>query len=719
MYIEVLVGLKTTRIDKTFTYSVPFSFCEKIKIGIRVLVPFMNKNVEGFVLKINKDIPNYEVKDIIDVIDDMPILNEELLELGKYISKKTLSSLSFCYDAMLPSALKSKTKNKTINKKYVSYLVCNEIDDGLKGKQLEVYNFIKTNTKVLKKDASNISVSATNTLIKNGYVKEIKEEVYRIDNIIKKKDNNIKLNNEQLNVVNKVLESKDDFKPYLLYGVTGSGKTEVYMNIIKEVINDGKKAIVLVPEIGLTTQIIEIFKSRFGNNVAIFHSRLSDGEKYDEYRKIQKDEVSIVVGARSAIFAPFNNIGVIIIDEEHSTTYKQENTPKYNAIDIALKRGKTHNCPVILGSATPLIESYTRAKLGVYTLLELKNRVNNSNPICTLVDMKGEFKKGNKILSSLLIDKINDRLNKNEQVVILLNRRGYSTTVNCYDCGDVIKCPNCDIPLIYHKKTNNLRCHYCGHIQSSDCCPSCKSKNLIKYGYGTEKLEEEINKTFNARVIRMDIDTTSTKGSHEKIIKSFRNKEYDILIGTQMIAKGLDFKDVSLVGVLNADASLNIPDFRSSERTFDLINQVAGRSGRGSIVGEVIIQSFNIDHYSIINAINNDYISFYNEEMKLRKKLNYPPFCNIALVKVSGNDYEKIYNESCKIKDYLKNSFNKDITILGPVSSNMVKINNIYNIQIIIKYKNTSDVIEHLKFTIDKYRNSKFKVDIDINPIKL
>ena len=718
MYIEVLVGLKTNRIDKTFTYNVPNDLIKNIQIGKRVLVPFMNKKLEGFVLSISNNKVDYEVKDIIEIIDDEPILNSELLELGKYISKKTLSPLSSSYDAMLPSALKSKKLNG-IGKKYVSYLVINKKIDSLTGKQLEIYNLIKEKEKTLKNEVTKISVSSVNTLLKKEIIKEIKEEIYRLNSNVNKLEQKIELNEDQKNVIKEVLNNKQKFKSYLLHGVTGSGKTEVYMNIIDEIIKDKKEAIVLVPEISLTPQMVDVFRNRFGSNIAVLHSRLSDGEKYDEYRKIQRKEVSIVVGARSAVFAPFTNIGVIIIDEEHSNTYKQENTPKYNAIDIAIKRAKQYNCPLILGSATPSIESYTRAKTNVYKLLELKHRINDSMPKCTLIDMKTEIKKGNRILSSLLIDKINDRLNKNEQVIILLNRRGYATTVTCQECGEVIKCPNCDIPLIYHKNSNNLRCHYCGYAIKYEHCPSCNSTNLNRYGLGTEKLEEELKKLFNARIIRMDVDTTTKKGSHEQIINSFKNREYDILIGTQMISKGLDFPYVTLVGVLNADASLNIPDFRSSERTFDLLNQVAGRAGRSSINGEVIMQSFNIEHYSIIKAINNDYIGFYNEEMSIRKTLSYPPFCNLSLIKIQGISYDEVSKEANKIKEYLKNKLNSSITILGPCNSNMLKLNNIYSLQIIIKYKKTEEVINEFKFILEKYRSSKLKVDIDLNAIKL
>ncbi len=430
---------------------------------------------------------------------------------------------------------------------------------------------------------------------------ELKEEVYRLnDNVIKEK-NNIALNDEQKTVIKSVTKSINTFSPCLLHGVTGSGKTEVYMNLIKEVINNKKEAIVLVPEISLTPQLVDTFKRRFGSDIAILHSRLSEGEKYDEWRKIERKEVSIVIGARSAIFAPFTNLGIIIIDEEHSATYKQENNPKYNAIDVAIKRAKTYNIPVVLGSATPSVESYTRAKIGIYHLLELKNRVNNNLPKVYLIDMKEEMKKGNRVLSKLLVDEINETILRQEQVILLLNRRGYSTVTNCQKCGYIDKCPNCDIPLIYHKTSSLMRCHYCGYSKRKlTICPSCQNKQINEYGMGTEKLEKIISETFpKAKTVRMDIDTTTTKGSHERIINDFKNEKYNILIGTQMISKGLDFEKVTLVGVINGDSTLNIPDFRSAERTYQLLSQVAGRAGRSQLKGRVTIQGFNITYYSI------------------------------------------------------------------------------------------------------------------------
>lgn len=714
---EVLVELKTKKIDKTFTYLIPNNLKESVLVGIRVLVPFGKQTLEGFVLKIEEKKVDYELKEIIDVIDKEPVINEEMLELGKYISSKTFCNLINSYQTMLPTALKAH-KNTKINKKYISYIKL--LDSNYIPKndnQKEIMELLKCGN-VLKSDLTKISVSSINTLLNKKIVEEIKEETYRLDSVSNYKDKKVILNEEQQLVVDTVLKDKDKFIPYLLHGVTGSGKTEVYMNIIEKVLEAGKEIIVLVPEISLTPQMVNIFKSRFKNSIAILHSALSDGERYDEWRKIEKKEVSIVIGARSAIFAPFTNIGLIVLDEEHSDTYKQDNNPKYDAIDIAIKRAKTYSCPLILGSATPSIESYTRAKLGTYKLLELKNRVNKTMPFIKLIDMKEEIKKGYRILSKELIEDIKERLNKDEQIILLLNRRGYSTTITCKECGNTIKCPNCDIPLTYHKIGNKLNCHYCNYTTYKPLnCPECNSKNINSFGMGTEKLEEEINKLFNCKTVRMDIDTTRKKGSHERIINDFRNKKYNILIGTQMISKGLDFEDVTLVGVINGDATLNIPDFRSSERTYSLLNQISGRSGRSKKEGKVIIQCFNTDHYSIKFASNNDYLSFYKEDMIIRKRLNYPPYCNLCLIKLIGTDYKELYSEANKIKEYLTNS---KCSVLGPSPCAIPKIYNKYYIQIIIKYKNIKDVYNNFKFIIDKSKiNNKISVEIDLNPKKI
>jgi primosomal protein N' (replication factor Y) (superfamily II helicase) len=713
MYLDILVELSNKHIDHTYTYLSN----KDVKVGCRVLVPFGKKELEGFVMKVHHDKPEYPVKEIIKVVDEEPVLTLEMLKLGLFMRTKTLSNLINCYQAMLPKAYRAKIEYIP-NEKYKYTYTIKDIDYVAKNdKQQAIIDAIKNGIND-KQSLLKIS-SSLNTLIKNKVLTEHKEEVYRLESKEYIENDRVVLNNKQMEVIEEISNNFNSYYPVLLHGVTGSGKTEVYMNLIQEVLDKNKEVIVLVPEISLTPQLIGVFRKRFGKNIAILHSQLSEGEKYDEWRKIVRQEVKIVIGARSAIFAPFNYLGLIIVDEEHSETYKQENNPRYHAIDIALWRAKYHNIPIIMGTATPSIESYTRAKMGEFKLLVMDKRINNNMPNVTLVDLKDEIKHNHKILSRLLVEKINDRLSKNEQVIILLNRRGYSTVVSCHKCGYVDKCPHCDIPLTYHKSSNNMRCHYCGYAKSKlTTCPTCKSSDINEYGLGTQRLEEHLNSFFKARIIRMDIDTTNRKNGHEKIITAFKNHEYDILIGTQMIAKGLDFPNVTLVGVLNGDASLNIPDYRSAERTFQLLNQVAGRSGRGSKLGEVIIQSYNTDHYSIIKAMKNDYEGFYNQELAIRKVLKYPPYYNLCLIKMASKDYDLLIKEANKVKSYLV----KDISniVLGPSSSVNPKINDTYYMQIIIKYKKIDEIKESILFVNNMYKeNNKLRLDIDFNPSRI
>jgi primosomal protein N' (replication factor Y) len=730
MFIEVLVELGSKTIDKAFTYLVPNEMKNKIEIGKRVLVPFGKQKVEGFILGINnKKEYDYELKSIIDVIDENPVLNKELLELGKYISEKTLCYLINAYQVMLPTALKAR-KNTKIGIKIEKYITLNKsteeilryIENNRRGEvQNQILRKLLTNKVISKKG---LPITSLNTLLTKGLVKEVKKEVYRENKEEIKEYNAFVLNKDQLKVFDEIKNNLNNSITYLLHGVTGSGKTEVYMQVIDEVLKNKKKAIVLVPEISLTPQMVKRFKGRFGKRVAILHSNLSDGEKYDEWRKIEKDEVDIVVGARSAIFAPFKKLGIIIIDEEHSSTYKQENNPRYHALDIALWRSRYHKCPVVLGSATPSLESYARAKKGVYKLLALPHRV-NSNPLprVAIIDMKEEIKSGNRsIFSKLLLDKIKDKLEKEEQVILLLNRRGYTTFITCKNCGYTHKCPKCDISLTFHKRSNMMRCHYCGYATKRlEICPECKSENIKDFGSGTEKLEEELLKQIPySKPVRMDIDTTSKKGSHKNILRDFEEGKYNILLGTQMIAKGLDFPKVTLVGVLNGDTSLNIPDFRSAERTFQLLNQVAGRAGRGDLEGEVIIQTFNPDHYSILMAKENDYIGFYEKEMKIRKELKYPPYYFLTIIRILSRNYEEALGVSKKIGEYLRNNLSEDSIVLGPSTSNLYKVNNVYRFQCIIKYRNDLELEKVLKDILEHYKESrKVSIEIDINPIKI
>ncbi|MGM8214417.1 primosomal protein N' [Bacillaceae bacterium W0354] len=566
-------------------------------------------------------------------------------------------------------------------------------------------------------------------LVKKGLLKFTKKEVYR-DPYDQHTSNEptqpLPLTEQQQKVMTPIIQTLEQqlYRTFLLHGVTGSGKTEIYLQSIQHVINQGKEAIVLVPEIALTPQMVSRFKARFGDEVAVMHSGLSIGEKYDEWRKIQRKEVKVVVGARSAIFAPFENIGIIIIDEEHETTYKQEDYPKYHAREVAKYRAKNHHCPVILGSATPTLESYARALKNNYQLLELTDRVNTKPmPEVDIVDMRQELAKGNRTMfSDSLTEKINERLERNEQIVLLLNRRGHSTFVMCRECGETIECEQCDISMTYHRNQHILKCHYCNAQRSMPkTCPKCKSEAIRFFGTGTQKVEEALNIHFpDAQVIRMDVDTTSRKGSHERLLKKFENKEADILLGTQMIAKGLDFKNVTLVGVLAADAMLHLPDFRASEKSFQLLTQVSGRAGRHELPGEVVIQTYTPDHYSVEYASQYDYRAFFNKEMRVRKQFGYPPYYFLTLINVSHDNHVKVIEVAQNIANILSQYLPEECQLMGPTPSPMLRIKNRYRYQCMVKYKSRKDVDLALNKVMETYRKeinqNKLQITIDLEP---
>ncbi len=717
MYINVLTEIKNKKLDKTFTYKVPFSLENEVAIGKRVLIPFNHLTLEGYIVSFTDEAP-LNPKEILTVLDDEPVLTEEMLILGKFLHDKTLSSLTSCYDVMLPKALKAK-KGTNINIKKQSYLALKiPYADALKmvqnAKQKEIVLAFKEQEEILKKEISLISSSAMNTLVKKDVLQEIYKEKYRYE-IKNSKAAEKKLNEEQQKVYEKIKGGFHTNKTYLLHGVTGSGKTEVYIKLIKEVLKEGQTALVLVPEISLTPQLIERFTGVFQKNIAVLHSGLSDAEKYDEWRKILKEEVSIVIGARSASFAPLKNIGIFILDEEHSESYKQENNPRYHALDVILKRSEIHNAPVVLGSATPSLSTMARAHKKVFEYTYLSKRAKDSVlPEVYLVDMAEENKKNHPIISRLLENKITEKIEKKEQVMILLNRRGYSTTLTCSNCGFTYRCPNCQITLTYHKKVNQLRCHYCGYTKYyNPLCPNCHEKGLNDYGMGTEKLEEYLGKKFPmAKIIRMDRDTTAKKGTHEQIIADFQTQKYDILLGTQMISKGLDFPNVTLVGILNADATLNIPDYKSNEKTFALLSQTCGRAGRNNKKGEVVLQTFNPDNYIMKCVSKNDYFAFYKYEMNIRKTLKYPPFYYLANLIFKSKDYEKVAKEAKKAKSYLEQNLDNNYIILGPTAANVFMMNKIYHFEISIKYKNKDLLMPVLK---DLFTYTKVDLDIDFN----
>ena len=573
------------------------------------------------------------------------------------------------------------------------------------------------------------STAFLNEAAKNGWLTFIEKEAYRdpFANQTFEKTTALSLNAEQQVAVETILQSvqEQQSQTYLLEGITGSGKTEVYLQVIAEVLNQGKTAIMLVPEISLTPQMVQRFKSRFGEHVAVMHSGLSQGEKYDEWRKIERGEAEVVVGARSAIFAPIENIGVIIIDEEHEASYKQEETPRYHARDLAIWRSEYHHCPVVLGSATPSLESRARAQKNVYQRLRLTQRANQAATLPTIdvVDMRQEVENGNvSSFSMSLQEKLQERLEKNEQSVLLLNRRGYSSFVMCRDCGYVLPCPNCDISLTLHMDSKTMKCHYCGHEERIPYrCPNCGQDKIRYYGTGTQKVEEELQTLLpDSRILRMDVDTTRRKGAHEKILRTFGEGQADILLGTQMIAKGLDFPNVTLVGVLNADTALNLPDFRSSERTFQLLTQVSGRAGRAEKPGEVIIQSFNPEHYAIQLAKAQDYEDFYTKEMYIRHRGDYPPYYFTVQITASHPEENEAAKQMFQIATKLKQGLSPQAILLGPTPNAIMRVNNRYFYQEIIKYKQEPMLQPLLKEILTDTQRATargLKLSIDAEPM--
>lgn len=573
------------------------------------------------------------------------------------------------------------------------------------------------------------STALLNEAAKNGWLTFIEKEAYRdpFANQTFEKTTALSLNAEQQVAVETILQTvqEQQSQTYLLEGITGSGKTEVYLQVIAEVLNQGKTAIMLVPEISLTPQMVQRFKSRFGEHVAVMHSGLSQGEKYDEWRKIERGEAEVVVGARSAIFAPIENIGVIIVDEEHEASYKQEETPRYHARDLAIWRSEYHHCPVVLGSATPSLESRARAQKNVYQRLRLTQRANQAATLPTIdvVDMRKEVENGNvSSFSMSLQEKLQERLEKNEQSVLLLNRRGYSSFVMCRDCGYVLPCPNCDISLTLHMDSKTMKCHYCGHEERIPYrCPNCGQDKIRYYGTGTQKVEEELQTLLpESRILRMDVDTTRRKGAHEKILRTFGEGQADILLGTQMIAKGLDFPNVTLVGVLNADTALNLPDFRSSERTFQLLTQVSGRAGRAEKPGEVIIQSFNPEHYAIQLAKAQDYEDFYTKEMYIRHRGDYPPYYFTVQITASHPEENEAAKQMFQIATKLKQGLSPQAILLGPTPNAIMRVNNRYFYQVIIKYKQEPMLQPLLKEILTDTQRATargLKLSIDAEPM--
>lgn len=640
---------------------------------------------------------------------------------------------------MIENEVKQKGKVKQVRKVQIATLpVLEEVEKTISTraqKQKQLVEWMKENSGKIYSpddicDVLQITTAVLNSVIDKGAAKFIQQEVYRdpyTKDIVP--TDFLQLTAEQQHALTKITNAIDEKRTetFLLHGITGSGKTEIYLQAIQKTIADGKEAIVLVPEISLTPQMTERFKSRFGDLVAVMHSGLSVGEKYDEWRKVQQGKVKVVVGARSAVFAPFKNLGLLILDEEHESTYKQEDSPRYHARDVAIWRGNYYNCPVILGSATPALESYARAKKGVYTLLTLENRAKNQAlPTVHIVDMREQLQAGNRsMFSQPLMDALRERLEKKEQTVLFLNRRGYSSFVLCRDCGTTVQCPNCDISLTYHRYSEKLKCHYCGHdeyVPSS--CPQCQSEHIRYFGTGTQKVEEEIHKLFpEAKVLRMDVDTTKQKGAHEKLLDEFGAGGADILLGTQMIAKGLDFPNITLVGVLSADTSLHLPDYRAAEKTFQLMTQVSGRAGRHDKPGEVFVQTYTPEHYAIELSKEQLYTPFYEREMHARHIAGYPPYYYIALIQVSHEDVMMAAEYAGRATEYLRSNLSFNVSVIGPTTASISRLQNRYRYQCLIKYKVEPNLIPVLLQLIKMYRSEWIKkgivLTVDLDPVMI
>ena len=732
LYAEIIVNSEALEIDRPFTYKVPEEFKSDIKVGQIVKVPFGkgNKTSEGFVLTVKNEEEvdiKFRTKNISTILVKEPVIDADNIKLIDFLREKTLCKYIDAFRLLIPVGIMKGAKNKS---KKVIVLKSEDLSsiqkpDGYK----DIIEFLKNNSgKYTKSELINhysISQYKLNKLIEKDILAVEEETVFRYNNRKYNDDNAKQLTIEQQKVINQYNSSSSNL--FLLKGVTGSGKTEVYMRLVEKALLENKSSIILVPEIALTPQMIERFKGRFGVNVALFHSKLSDGERFDEWFRVKEGKAKVIVGARSAIFLPAQNLGLIIIDEEHENTYKSEQNPKYQTKEIAEFISELKNCKVILGSATPTIETYYRALIGEIELLELNSRVDGkAMPPMNTVDMRNELRSGNKSLFSReLFNAIEDRLQKREQVILFLNRRGFSTFVSCRSCGYVFKCEECDISMTYHK-SGLLVCHYCGKTQREPKeCPKCKSKYVKFFGAGTQRVEEEVKKYFkNARVIRMDVDTTRDKNSYERIYNSFKNGEADILIGTQMISKGLDFKNVTLVGILAADMSINIPDYRAAERTFQIITQVAGRAGRGDKQGEVIIQTYTPDHYSLQYAINYDYEGFYDKEFTIRAMMKYPPFGKLLLINGTAKKEDLLKNFMHKISNVIKPLVEKefDVELLGPIPCMISKVKDNYRWQIVIKGEFNSDFAKKIKELLyDENKNvyNDIRISIDINPNNL
>jgi primosomal protein N' (replication factor Y) len=721
---SVAVDVKHPRAKKEYTYIIPESLASSMNIGDLVLVPFNNIKVYGVVTELSDSIEktaDYKLKEIIS--KEGVSLSVEFVDLSRTLAKYYGTPVIDFLKLMLPP--KVSTKKESV------YFICST-DKNISSRafnQKQVFEFIMENGTVSARDVSeNLKIpissirSALTALTKKGIIKREHRVIRRKPIIISEEENygHFNLTLEQQNAVATITENYlGEKKTTLIYGVTGSGKTEVYIRAIERVINEGKNAIMLVPEISLTPQMLSIFRRRFPGKTAVIHSRLSLGERFDEWQRIYSGEASVVLGARSAIFAPIKDLGMIIIDEEHETSYKNGEHPYYDARTVAKFRVKNQNAMLVLGSATPSVESFYRVAKGEYSLIKLTKRVSGRPlPKMEIINMKEELKSGNRhIFSRKLLSGMKAVLECNKQVILFLNRRGHSTFVICRDCGFVLKCKYCDISLTYHFEDKSARCHYCGYsVKAPDLCPKCQSKNIRYFGAGTEKVEQEVKRFFpNCQALRIDSDSTSKKGSMEKMLYSFKKGAAQILIGTQAVAKGLDFPNVALVGIISADTALNMPDFRSGERTFQLITQVAGRAGRGDTPGIVYVQTYAPESFAIKAACDLNITGFYQDELKVRYKAIYPPFCHMLNITFKGRNEDLLKKEAEEIRKILHKNYNKDIEIYGPVPAPRSKIKENYRYNILLKSKQVKTLINvcgHMQ-TLNKNSHSDMSWDME------
>lgn len=736
-FANVIVDITHEKLDKIFQYIIPDELKDDIYPGVQAEVAFGrgNRNIRCFVVEVT-DRAEYDVskmKSIIRVVPGSIPIESQLIAVAAWIKKNYGSTMNRALKTVIPIHESVKEVKKeyavlNISKEEAEKLLLKYRNDKRMSARVRFLEELVTKEEIsveLLTKKMGISKNIIKSLRECGIIDIRYDTIYRTpfkNPAIKNEKHN--LTDEQLKAVSSItgqMDSPEGKRTHLIFGVTGSGKTQVYMECIEHVLSKGKQVIVLIPEIALTYQNITRFYARFGDNVSIINSRMSKGERYDQFRLAKEGKINVMIGPRSAIFTPFSNLGLIIIDEEHEAAYKSETVPRYHARETAIMRAGLTDATVILGSATPSLESFYMASAGEYMLHRLDSRVNNKPlPKVHVVDLRQELNNGNKgIFSGKLAQLIKDRIEKRQQVILFVNRRGYAGFVSCRSCGKPIKCPHCDVTLTYHKRTGKeiMSCHYCGYqIDKPKHCPECGSKFLGRFGIGTESVEEKISEMFpEAKVLRMDMDTTSGKDGHQKILSAFANHEADILVGTQMIVKGHDFPKVTLVGVVAADLSLYASDYRAAERTFQILTQAAGRAGRGNEPGEVVIQTYSPEDYSIVCASTQDYDEFYKQEIAYRELMKYPPVYNMAAILITSSD-EKLCSEgACDLARRIKNSRIDGLSVIGASKAAVSKINDIYRYVIYIKHRDYNALV-HIKDGVELYleKTDKYKKDFSV-----